>query len=126
MKPRPLPILAVGLLMAAAFLAGRGSPWLEAQGTTRGPTTRQPPPNPDPITITENESNLLVYEDGGSGMSAAANGMIAVTGSYGVGTQVLYLIDTTTKQLAVYEARGGSGSMRRLIFLGARRISLDL
>ena len=47
-----------------------------------------------------------------------------MTGSYGVGTSVLYLIDTEKKQLLVYEARGGSQSMRRIVLVGARRIDL--
>ena len=59
-------------------------------------------------------------------MSASANGLIAVTGSYGVGTSVLYLIDTERRQLAVYEARGGSEGSRRIYLVGARRIDLDL
>ncbi|MEC8652069.1 MAG: hypothetical protein VXY92_05875, partial [Planctomycetota bacterium] len=44
----------------------------------------------------------------------------------GIGTQVLYLIDTNTRQLAVYEARGGSEGNRRVVLVGARRIDLDL
>jgi hypothetical protein len=52
--------------------------------------------------------------------------MIAVTGSYGVGTSVLYIIDTRRRQLAVYEARGGTNSMRRITLVGARNIDLDL
>ena len=35
-------------------------------------------------------------------------------------------IDTNTKQLAVYEARGGSAGGRKLFLVGARRIDLDL
>ena len=49
-----------------------------------------------------------------------------MTGSYGVGTSVLYLMDTKTNQLAVYEARGGSVNSRRLYLVGARRVDLDL
>ena len=52
--------------------------------------------------------------------------MIAVTGSYGVGTSVLYVIDTHTRQLAVYEARGGSPDSAKLFLVGARRIDLEL
>lgn len=73
----------------------------------------------------ETESELLPYESG-SGSSAQGNGIIAVTGSYGVGTSVIYVIDTNAKQLAVYEARGGSKGGRRLYLVGARRIDLDL
>ena len=49
-----------------------------------------------------------------------------MTGSYGIGTSVLYLIDTNNQQLAVYEARGGSAGQRRVVLVGARRIDLDL
>src|SRR5262249_46294772 len=58
--------------------------------------------------------------------SSAGNGFLAVTGSYGVGTSVLYLVDTVNRQLAVYEARGGSAEQRRIVFVGARKIDLDL
>ena len=49
-----------------------------------------------------------------------------MTGSYGVGTSVLFVIDTESKQLAVYEARGGSPNRGRVFLVGARRIDLDL
>lgn len=66
----------------------------------------------------------MVVEEGGN--SAATSDFLAVTGSYGVGTSVLYLIDTKARQLAVYEARGGSTEGRRVVLVGARRIDLDL
>ncbi|MBN2490096.1 MAG: hypothetical protein JXQ29_04520 [Planctomycetes bacterium] len=50
--------------------------------------------------------------------------MIAVTGEFGMGTSVLYLVDTRARSLAVYEARGGSQS--NLKFLAARDIAYDL
>ena len=68
---------------------------------------------------------VVYVEDSGSS-AAAGNGFLAVTGSYGVGTSVLYLIDAKNRQLAVYEARGGSPDMRRIVFVGARKIDLDL
>ncbi len=92
---------------------------LEAQG--RGPVI-PPKPRAEPPT---KAAGPLVY-GGDSGVAAANNGFMAVTGSYGVGTSVLYLMDTNNKQLLVYEARGGSASMRRLVLVGARRIDLDL
>ena len=82
----------------------------------------QAPGNPLPTEPTEGP---LVF-GGDSGQSAAANGVIAVTGSYGVGTSVLYVLDTKSGQLAVYEAKGGSPGSRRLVLVGARRIDLDL
>jgi len=76
-------------------------------------------------TGTPTESELLPYESGGNGM-AQGNGIIAVTASYGVGTAVVFVIDTNEKQMAIYEARGGSKGGRRLYLVGARRIDLDL
>ncbi len=140
MKNSLLPF-ALGLLIGLSFLLGyrAGSPaaaqesaWprfgqqlaqipsLAAQG--RGPTN---PPPADPAPTTPDPAAPLVYpEDSGSG--SASNGFLAVTGSYGVGTSVLYLVDTKSRQLAVYEARGGSEAQRRLVLVGARKIDLDL
>lgn len=116
-------LFAVVLLTAAAFFFGRGVDAVDAQGRSGPPPRQTPPPTAAPGE--GEESEVLVYGQE-SGQGAAANGLLAVTGSYGVGTSVLYLIDTNTKQLAVYEARGGSRSMRRLVLVGARRIDLDL
>jgi hypothetical protein len=117
-------LVAVAALVAAALLAGRGVEWLEAQGRT-GPQPRTgTEPSADPVVVSSGREVLLYGEDGGA--PGQANGFIAVTGSYGVGTSVLYLIDTVNRQLAVYEARGGSRSMRRVVLVGARRIDLDL
>lgn len=65
------------------------------------------------------------------GLGAIANSdsngtMIAVTGTDLTGSCVLYLIDTETKQLAVYQATGGTKSLRGVELVGARRIDLDL
>jgi hypothetical protein len=54
------------------------------------------------------------------------NSMIAVAAPYMNGVSLLYLIDTRTKQLAIYEARGGSKSSSRVNFVAARRVDLDL
>lgn len=116
----------LGAMLVAAFLAGQftthGAAAIEAQGG-RGPV--QAPPLPKPSTGTEAATAPLVY-GGDSGQSAGGNGFLAVTGSYGVGTSVLYLVDTNRQQIAVYEARGGSNEQCRLMFVGARRIDLDL
>jgi hypothetical protein len=96
---------------------------LLAQGrgpTNPGPTRPQPgqaDPNAAPPTV--------VVEDGGQTASYGGD-FLAVTGSYGVGTSVLYLVDTKSRQLAVYEARGGSTEGRRIVLVGARKIDLDL
>ena len=107
--------------MCAAFALGRFTmappDSLQAQGRGSGNNPTGPAdPKPD---------EPLVY-GGDAGQSGSANGFIAVTGSYGVGTSVLYVLDTVTKQLAVYEARGGSAGSRRLYLVGARKIDLDL
>jgi hypothetical protein len=78
------------------------------------------------VTPTEAAPPPLVYGEESSGSATSNNGFLAVTGSYGVGTSVLYLVDTVNRQLAVYEARGGSAEQRRIVLVGARRIDLDL
>ena len=50
--------------------------------------------------------------------------MIVVTGEFGMGTSVLYLVDTQQKTLLVYQAQGGSQS--NLKFVAARDITYDL
>ena len=123
--------LVAVLLLGAAYQFGRyqqvapqdqvsAGDGLLAQG--RGPGV---PPKPRSNNPTKAREPLVYGGDGGS-TAATNNGFMAVTGSYGVGTSVLYLIDTNNQQLLVYEARGGSQSMRRLVLVGARRIDLDL
>ncbi|MCA8956649.1 MAG: hypothetical protein KDC87_11295 [Planctomycetes bacterium] len=135
MRDAILGALAAVFLTGGAFLLGRaqarpdgGDPsWLdslrapELQAQGRGPVV-PPKPRTEPTKAPE----PLVFGGDGGGGSASANGFMAVTGSYGIGTSVLYLFDTTRKQLLVYEARGGSQSMRRLVLVGARRIDRDL
>ena len=118
-----LPSFGVLALMLAAFLFGQNRSLLEAQG--RDPV-QTPPPTADPTQApTAGETDVLVY-DSNDGSASAANGILAVTGSYGIGTSVLYVIDTRRRQLSVYEARGGSEGTRRVIHVGSRRIDLDL
>jgi len=52
--------------------------------------------------------------------------MIAVTGIDLTGSSILYLVDTNSKQLAIYQASGGSDSMQGVKLVGARKIDLDL
>lgn len=121
--------LLLGAGFGAAFLAGQllplgrtaEVPTLDAQG--RGPTNPAPPP---PVTVPREDAPPSVVYSEESGSAASSNGFVAVTGSYGVGTSVLYLVDTVNRQLAVYEARGGSQEQRRIVLVGARRIDLDL
>lgn len=112
-------------MLAGAFLLGQlltHRPGEVAAQGGRGPVN--PPPVP-PAEPTPGPGVPVPY-GGDSGQSASANGFLAVTGSYGIGTSVLYLIDTHRQQIAVYEARGGSTETRRMVFVGARRIDLDL
>jgi hypothetical protein len=106
--------------LAGQFFADRAPQNLGAQG--RGPVNA--PPGPVDPTAPTGQPELVYSEE--SGQSSSGNGFVAVTGSYGIGTSVLYLLDTVNKQLAVYEARGGSAEQRRIVLVGARRIDLDL
>jgi hypothetical protein len=59
--------------------------------------------------------------------NADSNGsMIAVTGIDLTGSSILDLVDTQNRQLAVYQAMGGSESTQAIKLVGARRIDLDL
>ncbi len=59
--------------------------------------------------------------------TADSNGqMIAVTGIDVTGGSLLYLIDTRSKHLSVYQAIGGTKSTMNLKWVGARNIDLDL
>lgn len=125
MKQQFLGALVATVLLGGAYTAGRldvnpPSKELEAQG--RGPVVPPKPRSNKPTKAPE----PLVYGGESSGAAVSNNGFMAVTGSYGIGTSVLYLFDTNNKQLLVYEARGGTQSMRRLTLVGARRIDLDL
>jgi hypothetical protein len=133
--------LTVGAMMSVSFLVGQwiqpmrwsqagdsangadpvfGGEVLQAQG--RGPSN--PPPAPPVINRPATAAPVVYPED--SGQASSANGFLAVTGSYGVGTSVLYVVDTVNRQLAVYEARGGSESQRQIVLVGARKLDLDL
>ncbi|MCA8975715.1 MAG: hypothetical protein KDC98_13415 [Planctomycetes bacterium] len=116
----------LGAGFGATFLLGQwltllAPATLDAQG--RG-AINPPPPAPEPSQQTSSPPEVVYAEGGGS--SGSANGFVAVTGSYGVGTSVLYVLDTVGRQLAVYEARGGSTEQRRVVLVGARKIDLDL
>ena len=123
-----LVFVLVVLAFAAGQLSGAGGGDLLATEQQPGRGILPPPPVPVPSTgslPTEPVAPPMVYGVE-SGQAASTDGFLAVTGSYGVGTSVLYLIDTESRQLAVYEARGGSAGSRRLMLVGARRIDLDL
>jgi hypothetical protein len=120
----------IGAGFGTAFLCGqllsqpaRAADELQAQG--RGPANPPPPAPPPGTTAPDTTQPAIVYSEE-SGSTASNNGFVAVTGSYGVGTSVLYLVDTVNRQLAVYEARGGSTEQRRIVLVGARKLDLDL
>jgi hypothetical protein len=60
------------------------------------------------------------------GTSDSNDRMIAVTGVDLTGSSILYVIDTQTRQLAVYQANGGGSATQNVKLVGARRIDLDL
>jgi hypothetical protein len=102
------------LLLGAALvvLVATNLPGVAQQGGGTGPV---PPPMPQ-----------VVPGVGAIANSDSNGSMIAVTGTDLTGSCVLYLIDTETKQLAVYQASGGTKSLRGVELVGARRIDLDL
>ena len=81
----------------------------------------QDDPGPDPGTQAQIIPSLSAGVTGDSN-----DRMIAVTGMDLTGSSVLYLVDTITGQLCVYQASGGSKSTRGVRLVGARNISLDL
>lgn len=64
--------------------------------------------------------NVRATAQGGGG--DASRDLIAVTGTYGSGASVLYVIDTRTQHLAVYKTDNG----RKVELVAARDITWDL
>ncbi len=50
---------------------------------------------------------------------------VAAVGPYQAGVSLLYVVDQETQRLAVYEGRGGGPNSRKVVFVGARNITLD-
>lgn len=113
-----------GLPATPLAATGADQPVLLAQGRS-GPVN-PPPAAPTPVAPTQPGEPTVVYTEEVSSAAVSNNGFLAVTGSYGIGTSVLYLVDTKSRQLAVYEARGGTQGQRQIVLVGARRIDLDL
>ena len=89
---------------------------------TGASTARQGPEDEDPPTTT-----ILPPPMAPAFGTADSNGtMIAVTGIDLTGASILYLVDTQTKHLAIYQATGGTESSQGVKLVGARRIDLDL
>ena len=95
-------ILVAGFALVALGLVA------ESQTPQQGLSTRALPSSP-------------AYATGDSNGS-----MIAVTGIDVTGGSLLYLVDTEAKQLAVYQATGGTHSTMSVKFVGGRKIDLDL
>ncbi len=75
--------------------------------------------------VSTGESRSIPFTPGYA--TADSNGsMIAVTGIDITGGSILYLVDTESRQLAVYTATGGTSSTMGVKFVGARNIDLDL
>jgi hypothetical protein len=101
-------------LGASAFLVvGAG---LAAVGFAR--SAQNTPPQQPPAT-------QVLPAIGGSATSDSNQRMIAVTGIDVTGSSVLYLVDTQTLRLCVYQATS-TGSNQGVRFVGARRIELDV
>ncbi len=78
-----------------------------------------------PPVVTQGGSTTVMPVSG-FGTSDSNGSMIAVTGIDVTGSSILYLVDTEHKQLAVYQANGGSANSMGLKFVAGRRIDLDL
>ena len=81
--------------------------------------------------VTESQANqdderpALPYSPG-YGTADSNDRMIAVTGVDVTGGSILYLVDTVSRQISVYQAQGGSGASAHIKWVGARNIDLDL
>ena len=71
------------------------------------------------------QTQALPYTPG-YGTSDSNGSMIAVTGVDVTGGSILYLVDTESRHLTVYQATGGTRSTMNLKWVGARNIDLDL
>ncbi len=76
-------------------------------------------PDPTPTTTSYPFSS-------GYGTADSNGAMIAVTGVDVTGGSLLYLIDTESRHLSVYQATGGTKSTMNVKWVGARNIDLDL
>lgn len=99
------------LLFAGGLLVALGL-FLQPAGAVQGNTGTQTQP------VRQMMPAIATSDSNGS--------MIAVTGIDLTGSSILYLVDTNAKQLAIYQASGGSDSMQGVKLVGARKIDLDL
>ena len=106
-----------GILLAGSLLLLLGIVLQPRAGALQDdPIPQTPAPLPPGAT----------HQVSGIGTAMSGNGMIAATAIDMTGSNVLYVLDTNARQLAVYQANGGSDSMQSLKLIGARKIDLDL
>jgi hypothetical protein len=105
-------------LLSGFALAALGLATQPAQPGQSGPN--EPPPVANP-----GDGTGFTFAPG-YGTADSNDAMIAVTGIDVTGASILYVIDTQHRQLAVYQANGGSSSMMGLTFVAGRNIDLDL
>lgn len=106
------------LLVLGCFLAGAGVLRETGQSQAPGSTSQTPP------TATLPTVSMPTVQGGGTADSN--DRMIAVTGTDITGSSILYVIDSRSPHIAVYQAAGGSASMNMIKLVAARRIDLDL
>lgn len=102
------------MLVLGCFLAGAGV--LRETGQSQGQTP------PTPATV----PTVSMPASQGGGTADSNDRMIAVTGTDITGSSILYVIDSRSPHIAVYQAAGGSASMNMIKLVAARRIDLDL
>jgi len=113
----PGSLLLCGLVLAVVGLAVGPSGAFAQTGGNNGNGGNNP--NTPPTATVHPPLPAIATSD--------SNGqMIAVTGIDLTGSSVLYLVDTQNRQLAIYQANGGSDSTQGVKLIGARRIDLDL
>lgn len=112
------------LVRNRAFALGAGAAFgggLLLAILTGASTARQGPPDDPPTTSIVPQPMVPAF-----GTADSNGSMIAVTGIDLTGASILYLVDTETKHLAIYQATGGAESSQGVKLVGARRIDLDL
>ena len=103
-----------------------GSGWLLLAGfalTALGLAQQDGTPDVPPVV---DQAGPGLMTTPGYGTADSNDHMIAVTGLDVTGSSILYLVDTKNRQLAVYQASGGSSSTMGLEFIAGRNIDLDL
>ena len=110
--------------MTALFRARTAPAWIVAAGLTLvslGLVSQSQGSTP-----TQGQTSTVVPLNTGYGTSDSNGDMIAVTGVDVTGGSLLYLIDTRTRHLSVYQAQGGTSSTSNVRWVGGRNIDLDL